>query len=89
LAYNKRKEQYIHLVWPGLRKGVENHIKSCHQCQRCKDPRKKYSHLSFKDIQDTPWDIICVDLIGPFIVTAKYDKEFTLKALTMCEPATD
>jgi Integrase zinc binding domain len=39
----QRTERTIrsHLVWLGLRKDVEKHIKSCHQCQRCKIPRKK------------------------------------------------
>jgi Integrase zinc binding domain len=43
-----------HLVLPGLSKDVEKHIKSCHQCQRCKNPRKKYGHLSLKDIDQSP-----------------------------------
>ena len=40
----QRTKQAIrsHLVWPGLRKDVENHIKSCNQCQRCKIHHKKY-----------------------------------------------
>jgi Integrase zinc binding domain len=45
----QRMERTIrsHLVWPGLSSGVEKHIKSCHQCQRCKNPRKKYGHANF------------------------------------------
>jgi hypothetical protein len=86
----QRTERTIrsHLVWPGLSKDVEKHIKSCHQCQRCKNPRKKYGHLSLKDIDQAPWDTICVDLIGPYTVTTKHEKELSLQAITMCDPAT-
>ena len=86
----QRTERTIrsHLVWPGLSKDVEKHIKSCHQCQRCKNPRKKYGHLSLKDIDQNPWDTICVDLIGPYTITTKHEKELTLHALTICDPAT-
>ncbi len=86
----QRTERTIrsHLVWPGLSSDVEKHIKSCHQCQRCKNPRKKYGHLALKDIDQNPWDTICVDLIGPYTVTTKHEKELNLHALTMCDPAT-
>jgi Integrase zinc binding domain len=63
----QRTERTIrsHLVWPELSKDVEKHIKSCHQCQRCKNPRKKYGHFALKGIYQNPWDTICVNLIGP------------------------
>ena len=51
----QRTERAIrsHMVWPGLSKDVEKHIKSYHQCQMCKNPRKEYGHLSLKDIDQT------------------------------------
>jgi hypothetical protein len=67
---------------------LKKHIRSCHQCQRCKNLRKKYGHLALKDIDQNPWDTICVDLIGPFTVTTKHEKELNLHGLTMCDPAT-
>jgi Integrase zinc binding domain len=77
-----------HLVWPGPSSDVEKHIRSCHQCQRCKNPRKIYGHLALKDIDQNPWGTICVDLIGPYTITTKHEKELNLHALTMCDPAT-
>jgi Integrase zinc binding domain/RNase H-like domain found in reverse transcriptase len=86
----QRTEQTIrsHLRWPGLITDVENHIKSCPQCQRCKNFRKKYGHLALKDMDQNPWNTICVDLIGPYMVQTKYGKEYTLHSLTICDPAT-
>jgi hypothetical protein len=54
----------------------------------CKNPHKNYGHLSLKDIDQNPWDTICVDLIGPYTITTKHGKELNLHALTMCDPAT-
>ena len=86
----KRTELTIrqHLVWPGLTEHVENYVKSCHQCQRCKTPRKKYGHLPIKEMQDNPWDTVCVNLIGPYTIQTKEGKELSLQAMTMCDPAT-
>jgi Integrase zinc binding domain len=83
-----RKNNTFTSVWPGLSSDVEKYIKSCHQCQRCKNPCKKYGHLPFKDIDQNPWDTICVDLIGPYTVTTKHEKELSLQAITICDPAT-
>jgi RNase H-like domain found in reverse transcriptase/Integrase zinc binding domain len=77
-----------HLVWPGLSSDVEKHIRSCHQCQRCKNPRKKYGHLSLKNIDQNPGDTLCVDLIGPYTITTKHGKKLNLHALKRCDPAT-
>jgi NAD-dependent dihydropyrimidine dehydrogenase PreA subunit len=30
-----------HPVWIGLSKDIEEHVKHCHDCQKCKDPCKK------------------------------------------------
>jgi Integrase zinc binding domain len=79
---------HSHLVWSQLSSDVKKHIKSCHQCQRCKNPRKKYGHLALKDIDQNPWDKISVNLIGPYTVTTKHEKELNLHALTMYDPAT-
>jgi hypothetical protein len=57
----------------GQNKDVEQYIKSCHLCQWCKNPYKKYRDKYLKDMDQNPWDTIGVDLIGPFKVTKKYD----------------
>jgi hypothetical protein len=49
------------------------------------NPRKKYGHLPFKEIEDNHWDTVCVDFIGSFTPTDKYDKV----PFTMYDPATD
>jgi Integrase zinc binding domain len=63
------------VVWPGISSDVEKHIRSCHQCQRYKNLRRKYGHLSLKDIDQNPWVTICVDLIGPYTITTMHGKE--------------
>ena len=77
-----------HLTWPGLSEDVASFVKRCHKCQLCKNPRKKYGHLPAKEFTDNPWDTLCVDMIGPYSITTKDDKELTLHAMTMCDPAT-
>jgi hypothetical protein len=52
-----------------------------------KNPCKKSRHLSLKDIDQNPWETICVDLIGPYTVTTKH-VELSSQAITICDPAT-
>ena len=51
---------------------------------------KKYGHLSAKKAEDIPWDILCVDLIGPYTVTIdkKRNIDLTLHAMTFIDPTT-
>ena len=77
-----------HLTWPGMRTDIEKYVQKCHICQLCKNPRKKYGFLSKQDINQDPWNTICVDTIGPYSVKTKHDKELNLLAITICDPAT-
>jgi hypothetical protein len=54
----------------------------------CKNPREKYGVLSKQDINQDPWNTLCVDTIGPDFVTTKQDKELNLLAITICNPVT-
>jgi hypothetical protein len=72
-----------------MREDIALYIKTCRDCQVCKNSRKKYSHLPPKDVEATvPWNRVYVDLIGPLSIKTKSKKLFVLNALTMIDPAT-
>ena len=51
---------------------------------------QKYGHFLEKVADADPWDVLCIDLIGPYTIERKYTtkKPLTLWALTMIDPAT-
>ena len=51
---------------------------------------QKYGHLPEKVAEANPWDVLCIDLIGPYNIERKNKtkKPLTLWALTMIDPAT-
>ena len=51
---------------------------------------QKYGHLPEKVAEADPWDVLCIDLIGPYIIERKNKskKPLSLWALTMIDPAT-
>jgi hypothetical protein len=65
-----RTEQTLrqHLWWPNLRNDVHEVCTKCHICQKTKRSNKKYGHLPPKEAEADPWDILCVDLIGPYTI---------------------
>ena len=65
-------------------------VRVCDTCQRTKKGSKKYGHLPAKKAEDKPWDILCVDLIGPYTVTIdkKRNIDLTLHAMTFIDPTT-
>ena len=77
-----------HFYWKNLRKDVEKVCSTCSICQINKRNKKKYGHLPEKDAEATPWDKLCVDLIGPYTITRKKKKDLTLWCVTMIDPAT-
>ena len=48
----------------------------------------KYGHLPPKNAEAIPWQILCVDLVGPYTVTLTKEKVVTLHAMTFIDPDT-
>ena len=51
-----------------MRDTIEKVCKKCPTCQRAKTDIKKYGHLPEKEAEVTPWEKLCVDLIGPYTI---------------------
>jgi transposase InsO family protein len=86
-----RTEQTIrqHFYWKDLRSDVVDICKKCSTCQLTKRKTIKYGHLPPKDAEIDPWEVLCVDLIGPYkIRLAGTKKDIELWCLTMIDPAT-
>ena len=49
---------------------------------------QKYRHLPAKKAESTPWEILCVDLIGPYVIHRQGKKDLNLWCVTMIDPAT-
>ena len=54
--------------WKSLRTTVHDVCKKCPTCQRAKTTNQKYGKLPPKQAESNPWDTLCVDLIGPFMI---------------------
>ena len=77
-----------HFYWKGLRQTVLDVCSKCHTCQLTKKGKKKYGKLPSKQAEATPWQTLCVDLIGPYKFTQSNKEPIQLWALTMIDPAT-
>jgi transposase InsO family protein len=76
------------MAWLGLIQSAKAHVKTCTICQKSKKSTIKYGHLPPKNAEGTPWQILCVDLVGPYTVTLTKEKVVTLHAMTFIDPAT-
>ena len=56
--------------------------------QRSKKTNHKYGKLPPKQAQTNPWDMLCVDLIVPYMIPQKRTKSLKLWCLTMIDPVT-
>jgi hypothetical protein len=86
-----RTEQTIRqqFYWKNLRDDVHTVCSKCHNCQKNKRSTKKYGHLPVKEAQSDPWDVLCVDLVGPYTIKRKRKKNLKpLWCVTMIDPAT-
>ena len=72
-----------HFTWKGLRNNVHDICSKCHTCQITKRTKKKYGHLPEKEAEAEPWEVLCVDLIGPYKIST-----VELWCVTMIDPAT-
>ena len=76
-----------HFTWPSLSEDVKKIVGRCPTCQLTKKNKRKMGHLPPKKAECEPWEILCVDLIGPYTIQRKGKKELTLHCLTMIDPA--
>ena len=87
-----------HFCWKGMRNTVTSVCKRCASCQLHKPDQRRLGHLPAKTVEETPWDTLCIDLVGPYTVgqvkkgrgKTKDDSSnvTTLWAMTMIDPAT-
>ena len=76
-----------HYCWLGMRNTVKSVCSKCQACQLTKPKLKKLGHLPPKQADIVPWETLCLDLIGPYVIgTGK--KQIKLHCLTMIDPAT-
>ena len=75
------------MYWKGMRTTVRSYVKNCKKCQRNKRKEKKFGKLPTKQVVDTPWHTLCVDLIGPYTIKGKDKTVLDFMCLTMIDPA--
>jgi len=74
------------IYWKGMRNTIRSITKSCKSCQMNKKPTRKYGHLPSKIVISTPWEALCVDLVGPYTLNGKDGSSIDFMALTMIDP---
>ena len=53
------------------------------------ETNKHYGHLPEKEAEATPWEKLCIDLIGPYSIKNKTNNQILrLWCLAMIDPAT-
>ena len=75
------------MYWTNMRTTVRSYVKNCKSCQINKKQSKQYGKLPTKFVITTPWEALCVDLIGPYTLKGKDGTEINFMHLTMIAPA--
>ncbi len=70
-----------------MRTTIRSITKSCKTCQINQKRPLKYGHLPPKLVISTPWEALCVDLIGPNTLKGEDGSSIDCMALTMIDPA--
>lgn len=85
-----RTEETIgqHFWWPKMRNHITNSVKTCLTCQKNKRRVKKLGLLPPKEAEASPWDKLCIDLIGPYTIRQTPKKKLVCRCVTMIDPAT-
>ena len=86
---NTRLEETLKaaMYWKHMRSTVRSYVKNCRSCQVNKRRSLKYGKLPTKLATITPWEAVCVDLIGPYTLRGKDRTEIDFMCLTMIDPA--
>ena len=63
-------------------------VKQCDMSQCTKRSIIEYGKLPAKLSEETPWNKLCLDLIGPYKIHRKRKQPLLLKSITMIGPVT-
>jgi hypothetical protein len=74
------------MYWKGMHTTIQSITSSSKICQTNKWWKLKYGHLLPKTVISNPWECLCVDLIGPYILKGKDNLQIDFMALTMIDP---
>ena len=70
-----------------MRNTIRKFVKNCRKCQVNKRQKHKCGKLPTKLVITNPWEVLCVDLIGPYTLRGKDGTEIDFMCLTMIDPA--
>ena len=59
---------FQHLHWPDIRYDVQKEMSNFDTCERTNRLNKEYSKLPAKLADEIPWNKLCMDIIGPYII---------------------
>ena len=78
-TYNAMKRQYY---WPGMRKDILRHCKTCHQCvlQNQGGGEVGFDHFN---VPSLPMEFICMDLVGPISPRTSKGNKYILTVIDM------
>ena len=68
--------------WKGLKKDMENYVKSCHICQQYNIQSVRYTSGHF-EIPEAPMDFISMNLIGEFKIGSTQGNRYALTVICM------
>ncbi len=75
------------MYWKAMIPTICNHVKNCRICQVNERHKHKYGKLPTKLVITNPWEVLCVDLIGPYTLRGKDGTEIDLMCLIQINPA--
>ena len=77
------------MYWPRIRYAIHKEVTNCDTCQNTKGSNVKYGKLPVKEDEEIPWNKLCVDIIGTYVICRNGQKEnINIKAVMMIDPVT-
>ncbi len=76
------------IYWKSMCNTIWSYIKSCRSCPINKRHSQKYGHVPPKLVITTPWQALCLDLIGPYTLKGINGTSIDFMHFTKIDPAT-
>jgi len=81
LGFNKTLEQIQRQwYWPGMTADIRRRVLSCKECQQAKVASHKHSNKNNHLYAGRPWQVVAVDLCGPFPETSRGNTQIMVLA---------